>query len=637
MQPENKLKKIIYSIKLFFLKRKPVDRQDWIRLIVLAVAVPVFIYSAGQLIYRLYRYGYEDNEMEKIVNLKPKQKDDPFVVEIDENLRPDLPYGVYKGKDSFLNKDGYLAEYKDLFLMNSDLAGWMRFPGFDDKPIDYPIVYSGDNDFYLRRDFLKNDSNAGSLFFDGRNTPLHKNPLDIDRNYVIYGHAMRNKSMFGYLTDYFKNKETMKHTKIYVDLLNTRLEYEVISTFLCEPDYNYRQIYFANDTEYLDYLNRMVEKSTHDFGHTVSKDDKIMTISTCYKSTGRTAIIAKLVRQIIYEEGDEENMHDVIALPTHLPFEVPIPTKKPQESSSETGSDTSSNLSSQGQGSSVVDSETGESSDISGNNSSDPDSGEPLNLIKNPEIKSNTDHWFPGTGNHINFSEEQSLSPSGSAHVEADPDSDKYEVYQDVTDALKKYGGGKYSASGNIYTAGEDENYFRFALVVEYKISGASGDTENSGGTDSENTSSGDLSGGSDSADTSQIEDNDNSINSEETDNSDNPGGEESNRTASNENDGSISKELSSGENSAVDTPPDDEDKSFIILFTDEFTVKPGSWVKIGGLSKFFMADDEQTEIFSKLKGDDIVSARLILMSDSDIEGGFYFDDMGFFKEGVKK
>jgi sortase B len=320
------------NIKYFLIKSKPVDRKDWIRVSVLAIAIPLFLYSAGQLGFKLFTYVYEDYKHGKIIDQLPDNKD-PF--DDLEGLTPfpdgnDLPYQVVYGTDSYLNDSGILVEYEELRTRNNEMVGWIRMPGFAKKPINYPIMYSGDNDFYVYRDFDKNTSYSGSIFLDGANTPYHVDPLKIDRNLVIYGHAMKNLSMFGNLTDYFRNQKVWETTRyIYIDLMNTRLEYEVVSTFLTTAHFNYRQTRFTNDTQFLSYINEMITKSANDFNApTITPNDKFVTLSTCYKTTQRTAVIGRLVRQIIYlpdPDGGNPNIIP-IPLPSGIPMNEPSPT-----------------------------------------------------------------------------------------------------------------------------------------------------------------------------------------------------------------------------------------------------------------------------------------------------------------------
>jgi sortase B len=329
----NILQKIKLAATKFYFKNKPVDRNDWIRFGVLAISIPVFLYSAGQLGYKLFTYVYEDYLNSKVVELKPEPEKNPFddIKIEEEDLVKGLPYKTVIGKDSRLNEAGRLVEYEGLWKRNNDLVGWLNMPGFK-KDINYPILYSGDNSYYLLRDYDKHDSRSGSLFLDGSNIPYHVDPLDIDRNYVIYGHAMYNMSMFGQLTDYWNNKDAWANKKtIFIDLMNTRLEYEVVSTFLVDPNYNYRQTKFADDVEYKKYLDQIIAKSVHDFGAKLDVKDKLITLSTCYKSTRRTAIIGRLVRQIVYIMSSDNNLPSIppLVLPTNVPHDLPMFTPTP--------------------------------------------------------------------------------------------------------------------------------------------------------------------------------------------------------------------------------------------------------------------------------------------------------------------
>lgn len=329
----NILQKIKLAATKFYFKNKPVDRNDWIRFGVLAISIPVFLYSAGQLGYKLFTYVYEDYLNSKVVELKPEPEKNPFddIKIEEEDLVKGLPYKTVIGKDSRLNEAGRLVEYEGLWKRNNDLVGWINMPGFK-KEINYPILYSGDNSFYLLRDYDKHDSRSGSIFLDGSNIPYHVDPLNIDRNYVLYGHAMYNMSMFGQLTDYWNNKDAWTNKKtIYIDLMNTRLEYEVVSTFLVDPYYNYRQTKFADDVEYKKYLDQIIAKSAHDFGAKLDVKDKLITLSTCYKTTRRTAIIGRLVRQIIYIMGSNTNIPSItpLVLPTNVPHDLPLLTPTP--------------------------------------------------------------------------------------------------------------------------------------------------------------------------------------------------------------------------------------------------------------------------------------------------------------------
>jgi len=216
---------------------------------------------------------------------------------------PTPPYVVILSSGGLMTSDGVLPEYIQLYKQNPQLAGWLTFPGWTYFPIDYPVMYSGDNEAYLRHDFNKQYSTAGCLFFDGDN-----DPKSLSRNFVVYGHAMRAKHMFGNLTDLpSKPKVCNANRYIYVDLLWTRLKYEVFSTYYIPASGDYRRSDFASDAEFLAYAEVLKSRSTFDYGVTLSPGDRLLTLSTCQNAIegNRVAVHARLVAQVLYERSSQ--------------------------------------------------------------------------------------------------------------------------------------------------------------------------------------------------------------------------------------------------------------------------------------------------------------------------------------------
>lgn len=295
--------------------KKQILSNDLLRKFLMLVFVGIFLFSLFKIVGKLYAYHKENKQYEdmrasiqshSIVPdfLSPALTQEK-IGEVQENTQSmTLPYTVLKGNPDELNTDGIFNVYSSLKEQNSDLMGWISVPGFK-KVIDYPVMQSFDNEFYMTHDFYKNKSNSGSIFMDAAN--LNSEP---DRNIILYGHAMRNNSMFGNLRGYPKDVEKYsKNTTIYLDLLSTHLEYQVFSAYSTESDFNYRRTVFKDDVDYLSFLNTVKSKSEHDFGITLSPKDKIVTLSTCDKSygnDGRIAIHAKLVKQIVYDDSSIE-------------------------------------------------------------------------------------------------------------------------------------------------------------------------------------------------------------------------------------------------------------------------------------------------------------------------------------------
>ncbi len=319
---------------------RPRDRGDAIRLAIRAVALLVFIGSLAWIGYRQLRYSAEREAYERIEESLPTSvPSDPGEAFNDVTPLPTpvneidrLPYDILKGTTK-LTADGILPEYVELHRQNPDFVGWIRMPGYEGKrPLSYPIMYSGDNDFYIYRDFFKQQSYAGSIFMEGANDPTR-----VDKNMVLYGHAMKDKTMFGHIEDYPNvPEEYLNNRKIYVDLLFTRLEYEVFAAYEVRREFNYRQTWFRNDREFLDFVNNLLLKNTIDFGVTITEKDRILTLSTCKNDTGsrwRVPLHARLVRQILYDRS-ETSSDDIspvpssAVVPTYMPINMPSPTPK---------------------------------------------------------------------------------------------------------------------------------------------------------------------------------------------------------------------------------------------------------------------------------------------------------------------
>jgi hypothetical protein len=196
-------------------------------------------------------------------------------------------------------------------------------------------MYSGDNEFYLRRDFEKKYSGAGCLFFDGGN-----DPKALSRNFVVYGHAMQAKHMFGNLTDFPSNPAAYKANRtIYVDLLWARLKYEVFSTYYIPSSGDYRRTSFVDDADFLQYAEMLRSRSVFDFGVALSPGDRILTLSTCQNAIegNRVAVHARLVAMVVYDKSSLSTA-DITgvpagvtgaAVPTRYVLPTLVPTRAP--------------------------------------------------------------------------------------------------------------------------------------------------------------------------------------------------------------------------------------------------------------------------------------------------------------------
>ena len=138
---------------------------------------------------------------------------------------------------------------KNLSSINDDYMFWINVKGTN---IDYPVVQGEDNDFYLNHGFNKEYLSSGSIFLDYRNN------FNDDFNSVIYGHHMRNRTMFGELMK-FKEEEFFKNNKdITITTKDKTYDYEIFAVGVFEADFGYNRTNFSDESEFKSLLDKII-------------------------------------------------------------------------------------------------------------------------------------------------------------------------------------------------------------------------------------------------------------------------------------------------------------------------------------------------------------------------------------------
>lgn len=203
-----------------------------------------------------------------------------------------------------------LPEYKKLYEENSDIIGWLKI---EDTKIDYPVMQTmDDEEYYIYRDFYKNDNQNGTLFMDTDSmVGVGKQELNYEEgnvpstNLIIYGHTMKTGEMFGDLDLYDKEDYGMAHKIIYFDTLYEKREYELISVFYSQVFYKHQDVFKyykffqANTQEEFDnWYNNIKEMSIYDTGVTAQFGDEFITLSCCayHVEDGRFVVVGKRIK-----------------------------------------------------------------------------------------------------------------------------------------------------------------------------------------------------------------------------------------------------------------------------------------------------------------------------------------------------
>lgn len=200
---------------------------------------------------------------------KDKQNNDETTEQLKNNVK------LEKIKKDNSNNEKYIVDFKKLKSENSDVVAYIKV---NNTNIEYPIVKTSNNNFYLNHSFDKSKNSRGWIFAD------YKNKFDnTDKNIVIYGHNMRDESMFGSLKnilneEWYNNAENKNITFL------TEKEnyiYKVFSIYKIESEDYYIKTNFKNDEDYEKFLNTIKNRSIKNFDINLNINDKIITLSTC--------------------------------------------------------------------------------------------------------------------------------------------------------------------------------------------------------------------------------------------------------------------------------------------------------------------------------------------------------------------
>lgn len=232
------------------------------------ILVLLVIISFGKVAYKEYKY-FKDKESYKVIKtFKPIIENNITEVEEDKIEKEDINQ-VSKKENELLN-------------INDQYKMWIKI---NNTAIDYPIVQGEDNEFYLEHNFTNENSLSGCLFID------YRNKIDTDKNIIIYGHHMKNGTMFNNL-NYFKNEDFFSNNEIIIRRSGKEYKYKVFSVYtISESDINFI-MNFKDQGEYLNYIKILKNKSFFYNNIDINTATDIITLITCsYEYDGARTVI----------------------------------------------------------------------------------------------------------------------------------------------------------------------------------------------------------------------------------------------------------------------------------------------------------------------------------------------------------
>lgn len=250
--------------------KKQKRRPDVLSVLLVLAGVAMIAFALVKLIPILLQYYEEEAAYDEI-------RDDYVEVKTIDQLTEEEGTWWY---------DSVFINLGELQKENADVVAWIRFDHMD---LSYPIMYSGDNETYLHADLNKEYSKAGTLFVDQKNQPDFS-----DGNTIVYGHNMKNGSMFGKLKKYKKDGfyEDNQYFTIYTN--EAAMRYHIFAYYDTDETDSYYFTSYEGEEALGNLFSEFQRKSYYDTGVEVTPEDKTVTLSTCSAEGMRFLVIGVL-------------------------------------------------------------------------------------------------------------------------------------------------------------------------------------------------------------------------------------------------------------------------------------------------------------------------------------------------------
>ena len=289
MTDENKKKKEEEQI-LVYLQQELEKKERRRRFTMVICALGAFLCLGYFLVYSYqnYRTGSDNRQWSNL-------KNEEYMGSEFHNTVQDTTQGNTQNTGAPETPE-VLEEYKNLLNKNKRLIGWVKI---DDTKIDYPVMQTVDNEYYLDHNANQEYDKNGSIFMD-----KDCDVLKPSTNFILYGHHMKSGQMFGNLDEYENQSYYEAHPFIRFDTIYERGMYQVMYVFRSRV-FNEEEIVFkyyqfidaVSEQEFESNMQSMADLAIYDTGVTAKYGDQLLTLSTCdyQEKNGRFVVVAKKV------------------------------------------------------------------------------------------------------------------------------------------------------------------------------------------------------------------------------------------------------------------------------------------------------------------------------------------------------
>ena len=274
---------------------KEMKKRERIRRIILCCSILILLGCSGYVLFYQYMTLRTQRDVEKLAALREDMQDNVIFQQNQTNDESPMYHANITEQDN-LTPPEILPLYKDLYNQNKSLIGWIKIA---DTIIDYPVMQTVNNEYYLDHNFHQQYDKNGSIFMDAQCSVYPRSD-----NLILYGHHMKSGKMFGHLWKYESQEYYKKHPYIEFDTIYETGIYEVIFVFrdkvYSKEDVNFKYYEFINaysEQEFDSYMAEMAAMSYYDTGVVAEYGDRLLTLSTCdyEQNNGRFVVVARKI------------------------------------------------------------------------------------------------------------------------------------------------------------------------------------------------------------------------------------------------------------------------------------------------------------------------------------------------------
>ncbi|MGN0362256.1 MAG: class B sortase [Bilifractor sp.] len=269
-------------------KKKKVG--DGVLIFGIIICVAVMAFSLYQIIRTAMAYRAGDEEYSSLRQYTAAEQNDSGnggeSVAAASSAGSEALSAVSVSKEEDTGSAPISVDWASLKAINDDIVGWLYIGALD---LSYPVTHYTDNDFYLHRTFEKNDNFAGSIFEEYQNSADFSDP-----NTIIYGHNMKNGSMFGKLAQ-LEQKYT-DDANIWLLTPSGNYCYRIFSMKKASISDETYTLFIGTDDTFVNWCSSMKAASDIDLGDDFSFDteSKVLTLSTCTTDSGHRFVVQAL-------------------------------------------------------------------------------------------------------------------------------------------------------------------------------------------------------------------------------------------------------------------------------------------------------------------------------------------------------